>query len=198
MFHFIVIKDFSTNSNLTTWFLFLPTDLRADLEVMLERAFWVPIHADRSKLVQLLLRPASSQGQFVSITLLVRDYFACAPFFASTVCFSVSRLQVALLDFGATRGFDKSFTDTYIEVRRSRNIKWNTVSYNHLTLYCDIITQDPFFFFLYDQTCRFKLFYTYSGNCVGRQWLKKSYSTLPSCCQTLGLICFFKFLLSDN
>lgn len=27
-------------------------------------------------------------------------------------------LQVSLLDFGATRGFDKSFTDDYIEVRR--------------------------------------------------------------------------------
>lgn len=25
--------------------------------------------------------------------------------------------QVALLDFGATRGFNKHFTDTYIEVR---------------------------------------------------------------------------------
>lgn len=26
-------------------------------------------------------------------------------------------LQVALLDFGATRGFDQCFTDVYIEVR---------------------------------------------------------------------------------
>lgn len=32
--------------------------------------------------------------------------------------FVLGHLQVALLDFGATRGFDKSFTDTYIEVRR--------------------------------------------------------------------------------
>lgn len=31
-------------------------------------------------------------------------------------------LQIALLDFGATRGFDKSFTDTYIEVRSWRNV----------------------------------------------------------------------------
>lgn len=31
-------------------------------------------------------------------------------------------LQIALLDFGATRGFDKSFTDMYIEVRSWRNV----------------------------------------------------------------------------
>lgn len=37
------------------------------------------------------------------------------------VCFPVSCLQVALLDFGATRGFDKSFTDIYIEVRSCGN-----------------------------------------------------------------------------
>uniref|UniRef100_A0A4W6FRJ4 Atypical kinase COQ8A, mitochondrial n=1 Tax=Lates calcarifer TaxID=8187 RepID=A0A4W6FRJ4_LATCA len=55
------------------------------------------------------------------------------------VCFSVSCLQVALLDFGATRGFDKSFTDTYIEIikaaadqnregvlQRSRDMKFLT------------------------------------------------------------------------
>lgn len=31
--------------------------------------------------------------------------------------FGFGNFQVALLDFGATRGFDKSFTDMYIEVR---------------------------------------------------------------------------------
>lgn len=30
------------------------------------------------------------------------------------------RLQVALLDFGASRGFEKSFTDNYIEVRNNK------------------------------------------------------------------------------
>lgn len=31
--------------------------------------------------------------------------------------FFMTSHQVALLDFGATRGFNKHFTDTYIEVR---------------------------------------------------------------------------------
>lgn len=31
--------------------------------------------------------------------------------------FALGNLQVALLDFGATRGFNKNFTDAYIEVR---------------------------------------------------------------------------------
>lgn len=36
--------------------------------------------------------------------------------------FGFGNFQVALLDFGATRGFDKSFTDMYIEVRSWRNV----------------------------------------------------------------------------
>lgn len=51
----------------SVWFLFLSlSDLWANPNVVLERAVWVQIHADWSKLVQLLLWPRSSQGQPVS------------------------------------------------------------------------------------------------------------------------------------
>lgn len=45
---------------------FLWTDLWADPNPVPEGAVWVQIHADRSKLVQLLFWPTSSQGQPIS------------------------------------------------------------------------------------------------------------------------------------
>lgn len=94
-------------------------DLWANLDLVPERDFWVQIHADWSELVQLLLWSTSSQGQSVS------DSLTCS--LLLYLLFSHLNFafwhQVALLDFGATRGFDKSFTDTYIEVR-----SWKTVS----------------------------------------------------------------------
>ena len=47
--------------------------------------------------------------------------------FSNWSVFCVSCLQVALLDFGATRGFDKSFTDMYIEVRHCKNFNNNVI-----------------------------------------------------------------------
>lgn len=64
--------------------------------------------------------PQAHKVSFVSTSRCRCVIILCVPLlFFSTVCFCVSRLQVALLDFGATRGFDKSFTDTYIEVRNT-------------------------------------------------------------------------------
>lgn len=46
----------------------LPSDLWANLDFMLEGAVWVPIHADWSELVQLLLWSSNSQGQLFSLS----------------------------------------------------------------------------------------------------------------------------------
>lgn len=58
--------------------------------------------------------------------------FIYFPRFTLEFRFFFSCLQVALLDFGATRGFDKSFTDSYIEVRSGRSRNWNKL---HLACY---------------------------------------------------------------
>lgn len=55
-----------------------------------------------------------SPSLITSHSLSLYSAFWCGTFFWD--------LQIALLDFGATRGFDKSFTDMYIEVRSWRNI----------------------------------------------------------------------------
>lgn len=116
IFPFIVIQgDFSTNLALVladrsasrswgcAWGSFLSSDTCRPIQT-----------GPTSSSTRKLTRSVSSPSHCRCVIIL------CAPlFFFSTVCFCVSRLQVALLDFGATRGFDKSFTDTYIEVRNT-------------------------------------------------------------------------------
>lgn len=59
------------------------SDLWANPNPVPEGALWVQIHADWSKLVQLLFWPTSSQGQHISdhLTFLLYSVFWCGTFF---------------------------------------------------------------------------------------------------------------------
>lgn len=117
--------------HLTIWLLFLPTDLRADLEVVLEGAFWVQIHADRSKLVQLLLRPASSQGQFRPRHTVGAWLFCAPPFFfslQSVSVFHVFRWRCWILEL----------REDSIRVSPTPTLRWETPQQKHKAKHCQL------------------------------------------------------------
>lgn len=121
----VLLHTFCTSSQLFCAFLFLLLDLWANPDFMPEGAFWVQVHADWSKLVQLLLWSTNPQGTFITkwITTSTPNNLYIFLFPWGTACALFSCRQVALLDFGATRGFDKNFTDAYIEVRNCTTVK---------------------------------------------------------------------------
>lgn len=100
----------------------LLADLWANPNIMSKGTFWVQVYANGPQLVQLFLRPTDTSSELIqyvtqsAIPICVFFYSYQWNTLVSLILLSVSNPQVSLLDFGATRGFDASFTDVYIEV----------------------------------------------------------------------------------